>query len=230
MCVCVCVCVYTSQQSRVCVYTTMRQTWDNGVYTPLDVYMCINKHHGICSHVCLYTYTHPYSQGVRMCVCVYTNKGVCVYMSPANMYTRTSIFPGSTDMYMCINSHGSMCKHVSHKHAYTSSHKHVSHEHGSTDVYMCINKHGSMCIHVSHEHVPHEPAHTSSHKHGGIHVYTCMCLCLCLCLFIHIYTSILSGLYGWVYMGWLRLVGSLNYRSLLQKSPTKETIFCKRDL
>jgi len=32
------------------------------------------------------------------------------------------------------------------------------------------------------------------------------------------------------HMGWLRLVDSLNYRSLLQKSSIKATIFCKRIL
>ena len=31
-------------------------------------------------------------------------------------------------------------------------------------------------------------------------------------------------------LGWLVVVGSLNYRSLLQKSHMKQTIFCKRDL
>ena len=32
------------------------------------------------------------------------------------------------------------------------------------------------------------------------------------------------------HMGWLRLVGSKKHRSLLQKSPIKVTIFCKREL
>jgi len=175
-----------------------------------DMYMCINSHGSMCirvSHKQVYKHIHiPREYGY---VYVYKLTWEYLYirlpknMCPTNMYTCTSISPGSTDVYMCINSHGSMCIHVSHKHAYTSSHKHVSHKdvshkHGSADMYMCVNKHGSMCIHVSHEQVSHKHAHTFSHKHGSIHVYTCMCLCLCVCLFIHIYTLILPGLYGCV--------------------------------
>ena len=47
------------------------------------------------------------------------------------------------------------------------------------------------------------------------HFSYCSC---CICLFPH------------STIGWLRLVGSLNYRSLLQKSPTKETYILQRDL
>ena len=36
-----------------------------------------------------------------------------------------------------------------------------------------------------------------------------------------IHSKVSTGVF--IYVGWLRLVGSLKYRSLLQKSPTKET-------
>jgi len=59
--------------------------------------------------------------------------------------------------------------------------------------------------------------------HGApthIYIQTYVYICVQIHSYIHTY------MYMWIYstMGWLRLVGSLNYRSLLQKSQTKETI------
>jgi len=50
----------------------------------------------------------------------------------------------------------------------------------------------------------------------------CECVYACTCVYVNIYVQ--------TCMEWLWLVGSLNYMSLLQNSPIKETIFCKTHL
>jgi len=76
----------------------------------------------------------------------------------------------------------------------------------------------SVCVYVRAR------VHTRACVSVGASMWVCKCVsvwvCECVCV-SHRWISL---------MGWLQLVGSINYRSLLPKRPIKETIFCKRDL
>ena len=71
----------------------------------------------------------------------------------------------------------------------------------------------------------------------GVWVFVCVYVCVCVCV-CSVYVRVCAlererkriSERVLISMGWLRLVGSLNYRFLLQKSPIKEPIVCKRNL
>ena len=84
---------------------------------------------------------------------------------------------------------------------------------------MYIYIHINVCVYV----------HICIYIHKYMHTYICVQILVYTYIYIYICVHIntqarQSG------MGWLRLVGSLKFRSLSQKSLVKETILCKRDL
>ena len=194
------------------------------------MYICI---HIYVQFAYIYTYIYIYETRVRTCawICMY----VCIFVY--NSHINTCIYIYETRVCTCAWICMYVCTFIYNSHIYTYIHfmymKHVS---ALVRMYIHVPAHVGIrtcvCLHRS-------CYNRLLHLYLNMCIY--ICLHLCLYMYIYIYTYIYDSQYTCIYVyaprgetspshsAFSDRWESENHRSLLQKRPIKETVFCKRD-